>query len=1625
MLAEREAPSLFDRNSPIAWIACQASTAVDDLLIGFADGGVAYLQLKRSVSLSPRPASGEEVPLGSAFDQFVRQYHAGVESHGAPRRDWDLARDRMVLGVGTGTFNPVKRVLAGLLHRLRPLPEGQPLDAAVTNEPEKGALKIVLDHVRPAWRAAVQRDPTDAELLEFLRFIWVHEFAVEPGEAGETTAEHMLRTSVLRDSGQSPKAWKVIRSDAQEMVSNRRSVDRSGAERELAKHFPLKGAPSYHDDFRRLSEHTRRGVDRLADFARIELAGRDVHVERAHVPVVRAAAEDGPLLVVGRPGAGKSGVQHGFVVQAQAERRDLVFLAAQDHTAGSLAGLRAELFLEHDIVEVLANWPGPAPAFLVVDALDAARGEPAARALRDLIREVGLRAPRWHVVASVREFELRYGQDLRRLFRGAPPANAPEPPLPDPSLRRVRHIVVGDLSAADFRQVAAAAPELHQLVEGAPPALRGLLANPFNLNLAAALLDSGRDPEEIRGIKTQMDLLDSYWTARVLETGRPVLRTARIDVVRRAAREMIRLRSLRAPHSQVAGAAESEALHELLGAHVLSEGEQGPEQAPDDTVLAFGHHRIFDFAVERVLLRGTPVADRLAADPQFGLFARPSLEMHFEHLWDAAGPGRAEFWAEVLDVCGRAGLRAVDVLVGPGVAATRARTLDDVSPLVEGLESANPASRMSAEQALSHTLRTLLPGAVAGVPLLGPEAGPWTELLERTSRRITPPVANTLRAMLNAAVDHRAAATDAQRADLSTASRRLLEFAWELEPRPGFLVRAGIEAVLTFYTAAPAESAALVRRGLTAEHVARYGHEELRYYGDHVRRLATVDAELVRDLYSVAFSTEPPEKVRTGWGGNIMSFSSDAAQDFGSSLYVLARAFPGFAMAAPEHATAALSQVAEFHGRHARINRPPEEGTFEFHGETARFRADYQGLWRDRRNADEAKKLFGCLAARLARLAGEDGGLAVFRRIVAMLVRENRTASLWKVLLEVGARAPDVLGQELKPLLVAPVLLGGVDTRTAAAGFVAAMAPHLPEEERVGVERAILSVEEPDLSALGLANGRVRVALLARLGWDPVTEEARRLLEEWNGGGAAAPELDEGLTIHYHTVAASEDERLEREGVAIDLESNRRLRELAASAAAVSAALEGPFDISRAAVERGPAALAVLADALGAAEAGGAHPVVVDEARTSFLTLSADLAEAATHPCSSATGRLLRDTLLEAARDPRPEPEPESEAEFTDWPILLSGQPRGLAAAGLTALCRDPSCATPEVLEALERLAADPVARVRVRVARGLDSLAASSPEVAWKLADAFARNDPSAAVVHAAVDSLGAIGAADPGRAAGLAIAAHQRLAEHADAPNARWKCIEVLRRLYLLQDEPAARDYLLGIADHPSRFADEAQHLLGAAQATTLTQGPVEAQPSRVDTVRRRCLDLFGRLTRATADEFELRVREDGPEDEDPDARRTRAQSLAELLDGAGRTLYYAAGADRGSGQRPSNEVRERLYQEAGQIIDTLAGVGLASLAHHLVETLEVFIPADPPGVFLRVAAVVRAGERGGYAHEPLAEEVIVRIVTTYFADHPDVFQRDEDCRTALLDVLDAFVRAGWVSAQRITYGLGEVFR
>jgi hypothetical protein len=314
-----------------------------------------------------------------------------------------------------------------------------------------------------------------------------------------------------------------------------------------------------------------------------------------------------------------------------------------------------------------------------------------------------------------------------------------------------------------------------------------------------------------------------------------------------------------------------------------------------------------------------------------------------------------------------------------------------------------------------------------------------------------------------------------------------------------------------------------------------------------------------------------------------------------------------------------------------------------------------------------------------------------------------------------------------------------------------------------------------------------------------------------------------------------------------------------------------------------------------------------------------------------------------------------------------------------------------------------------------------------WTLAQQFANHEPTSGVLHALIKgALSRLRGAEPEQVAKLLVAINGR--SQGNNVHLDEACLSLLAAIWAGQGTPEAGQALEQAA-HEELSADRPGQVLHTLRGG-LTHGPTEDADLAADHVRARSLRLFSQLvTRAhdTLTALQAAWQTTPPSDED----LARAREAISILDVAMNELYFASGAyDRESSPtsppRAPLPVHERFYLEAHDLLDQMAEVEWPSVTHHLVETLEFFIPLDPRGVFLRLdRAVGQGGQQGGYQLERLAVDLIVRLIRRYLADYRELLHRDPDCRRALRHILDIFVAVGWPEARRLTYQLDDIFR
>ena len=1370
--------------------------------------------------------------------------------------------------------------------------------------------------------------------------------------------------------------------------------------------FQVGPSPKFEADIARLRELAVTVTNALAQLAEIKVGHSTIKIERTAAPALRAASEAGSLVVIGDPGAGKSGHLHDLAVSLVAAQADVVVLAVDRLAAQSLLQLRHELGLQHDLVEVLKNWPGASPAYLIIDALDSARSEPAAAGMAELVSSVAQKGGRWHVVAAVRKFDLAKSTLLQPLFAGQPP----EQPSPDQEFRGVRHINISVLDAAETSQVASQSSILGEVIDRAPGPLKELLRLPFNLRLVADMITSAVPIGEFSPIQTQISLLDKYWLARIVGTDQ--LGYARETILRDVARKMVRRYALRVHVADLEpSSAQSPELEELLRTRVLVHWSPvtGLRQRE---VIAFAHNLLFDYAVGRSLFFSDEgrFVEFLQLNIDAAIAVRPSVVLSFQHYWYQS-PNL--FWdlarrIELLNQCPE-----IIRLIGPTVASELASDVVDFEPLITAIRR----REQGAAAAFRHLIGSVLAATEGHVR--GEAEQAWTSLAEAVAKTLENETAYALATLLNVLLTPFPRVIPRQE-QLGHASRDLLAFARH-RPYESWLIRNAVTAVCRSYCTDPAESSTLLRLSFEQNLLEAHGHEEIQTLAREVGPILDCDSEFVADLYRTAFSHRETSEATTRLGdtARVLTLTSTRKQDYELSHYVLAERFLEFIRRYPPTAfKVAVVVTAEYiRSAHSKDDSEPQEA-FEFLGRTANKRRDNSEITASERASSHATplQLLDTLDSYLTALPPTEATFEVIDRFLTVIAVENVYATIWRRLLQCAATAPVTLGIRTWELACAIPILTGFDTSRAVGEYLSAGFPLLKPEQRARIEQAIWSVDEGKSSPTDHAREH-RDRLLGCLDLDSVvTIRAKERIEEMRAAGSIPPN-EPRIRITGGAVPFTTEDYLAGRGIPLEEPANRHIHEL-------EKVLE-PFNYkhlnsppTRDDISAIEPSLLTLYAALQPDATSGMHEEQADYAWAVLAECCERITSSASDWQRSDLGEVASAILLTAANNRLPPYTADSEEQFNRSAGWGSPAARISAAAGLIQL--KPPLSSVEVQETVRRLASDKVPAVRYQIAARMLHLYEHNAELMWDLCRQFGHHEMNRGVLSAVMPVFVRLAARFPDEIVPLTIDVHERLkgGEGLDSPLDR--CVSIFAGLALWQDNPVCLRIVNEIVASPSKHNEDAEPLV---QELERNLGPEPGEdPERAKRIGRSAFALLNQMALSVVAEAEAHL--SGRQDSDGDTVEKCAKIGALIAS----RLYFSSGAFK-SGNAPRRSVdvsaRREFFDGARPIIRTLSFFAIPAVTHHLLEILNEFADIEPREVLLNSALILDAAKRSGYASDSMAADLVANIVERFIADQRSLLRNDTEARMALIGMLDQFAQMAWPRVQRLVYRLDEIYR
>jgi hypothetical protein len=559
-------------------------------------------------------------------------------------------------------------------------PLSQFIDTRSSNQ--KRVFETFCEVIRARWTEQVGSSPSEEELRELLRLVHVELYDFGDGLRSERIAERELRTHVLADASQAPKAWSTLEKIFERNDRNGLTVTPTSLRRELAASgIALELPPDYTNDIERLRQLTERNLKLLSEHTSLPFGARDterIHIDRRdELTSFVAAAQSTDLLLTGEPGCGKSGLMHDTAHELRKNGAPIVLLLAEE-IASTISRGSNFLGLDHSLVEVLENWPAATGGILLTDALDSVREPSAQREIRALLRDIRIASCSWKVIASVREFDLKHSRELRGVFPGTGVVDHESPDFSGVSHFHLRGLTDDQLDKLGQRR-----PEIVPFLDSARanPKSGSLHKSPFYLRLATELLAAGVAAARVADWNSPALLLRKFWENRVEGDGAE----ARVAAMGAICRRMVEQRTMVVAAQEVPlDAGGLRALNDLRSRGLL----QSPSLLHGDNVGAetvrFSHHLLHDYAIARAYIPTAPerFCNFVRGETLLPIFYRQGFVFALEEIWDA-DQTRRNFWAVTLDLEGTATLHGLSRILGPLIAARRVERLDDLQPLLE------------------------------------------------------------------------------------------------------------------------------------------------------------------------------------------------------------------------------------------------------------------------------------------------------------------------------------------------------------------------------------------------------------------------------------------------------------------------------------------------------------------------------------------------------------------------------------------------------------------------------------------------------------------------------------------------------------------------------------------------------------------------------------------------------------------------------------------------------------------------------------------------------------------------------------------------------------------------------
>ena len=1340
---------------------------------------------------------------------------------------------------------------------------------------------------------------------------------------------------------------------------------------------------------------------------------------------LRDFALRGNGVIIGSPGVGKTYLMKELRQKLKSDEMPHLLLPIDQLGDGTDETLRRELSYEGNLIDKLKSVPvSGKKGILLFDAFDAARNEGTRKHFLRLIQHAIQDLKQWNIVVTVRTYDAKKSQELLDLF-----GNLDNTDLIQYHSDGIlcRHFTIPSLSEAEIQQAFGQIPYLESVYNDGSLEFKQLLANPFNLWLLEKILRTSQEIPDFSQIHSEVQLLGLFWQRRVEATDNEFYR---LSVLTQIVRQMVDERSLTVKLNNGNDIGLNKPMR-LTAWNELQSDEILVRVSSTRQRIAFSHNILFDYAISVLLIDDEPqrLEDFVRDDPSRPLFLRPSLTYFLTRLWYNAPEKFWDAFRHVLPSDQYVHLRLFARLIPTSVIANEAREIGQLKPLLDELQE----GKEIASEAMARLLQSLRAMQIQRDPL-------WSDFFDQVSAHLEPNFAWDLTTLTSDMLERATKKQDTAVIDAcGRVGRRLLGWIWQEREtnEDDWYNRLGgyqiVPLVAKTYGTNVEESRALLEKVLDLTQADNFPIDFLTRLTEHVDKIWGHDPEFVGSIYFTVFAHHETSDALTNKGSPILRLGSTRRQDYTMCQYRLMQHFPNFLQAAPLIAAQAVIQslnffiisTLTFRYRQGDVALEDLAETFNFRGKLAYFVEDNSYVWDEGEVLDEPLEIADGLFEFITELAMSqdpllDSLLDVFRDYVWV-------AFFWKRLLKTAAQFPTIFAPRLFELCTAKPMQIHHETSYELALFLEAAASEFTPDQLRQIEESILTLpKEAEDNLDSLERGRNR--LLAQIPLNLLCTDAAKTIREQMERENDVPVNQPPISFESWTEPVTEEKWLQERGIDTNAPKNQELHRFFKPLDKFSS----DWRNDRPTAEAIRLIFPQLEKVYTAVKRNtGADKEVIDSLWLKLTDCTAILARVTENP-ESHLFAFCRQVLLHGATHEQPKPDPLFDAEFNS--PGYSPFPRHEAARGLLRLTFHQSDA--QMLDAIEKLAADPVPSVRMVTARELFMVYVKTPERFWRIVDDRATHETNQVVQKYIYFTLTKV-VAGKKENEDKTTRVMDKLLKHTPPPTERLDAADPFINLLVWLAINRENSWALETIEStflrdPVRFASPLRHAVFRVMKNYVvpknleTPEGYEKAKRAIEWLSRVITVVFGRI-----EELCTILKEHKNEE-----INQQLNDVYGVIDQVIMRLNLEVVRERSESEEETEEIpdelRRRFYNEVKPLmegvidfaLDPENGVMFAKTAHYFMELLTSFLSCNPRKVLGLAERVARSSERFGYNLDALAVEDVVKLVEIVLADHRSEVREGEGLKD-LLNLLDLFTKAGWSDALRLVWRLDEVFR